>query len=143
MDKFLVSMMRFSTAMTLFGIEQLQGAVSSVGSGEDLTAPLSRLQQAMDTFSDAVMKQVDENKQETLETVTRVSQDTLHRTFSGMSPSMVDPREMVRVTTDMMKKTSDTVVHWMEGENAEKDSSGDAQPASDALGGRKTKAKAS
>lgn len=144
MDKFFVSFMRFSTAMTLFGLEQLQGAMSSVGSGEDLTAPMSRFQHAMDTFSDAVMKQVDENKKETLETVTRVSEDTVRRTFSGMTPAMVDPREMVRVTTDMMKKTSDTVVHWMDNEGSAKEGSSDAEPASEALGGgRKTKAKAS
>ncbi|MEJ2078681.1 MAG: hypothetical protein P8020_17485 [Acidobacteriota bacterium] len=144
MDKFLVSMMRFSTAMTLFGLEQLQGAMSSIGSGEDLTAPLARFQEAMDTFSDAVMKQIDDKKKETIENVTRVSEDTLHRTFSGMTPAMVDPREMVRVTTDMMKKTSDTVVHWMQTEGAGKEESDEAQPASDALGGgRRTKAKAS
>ena len=144
MDKFFVSMMRFSTAVTLFGLEQLQGAVTSVGSGEDLTAPVNRFQKAMDTFSEAVMKQVDDGKKETFETVTRVSEDTLRRTISGMNPAMVDPREMVRVTTDMMKKTSESFVHWMDSEGGKDNGSDQAQPAEEALGGgRKTKARAS
>jgi len=142
-DKFLVSMMRFSTAMTLFGLEQVQGAVTSVGSGEDMTAPLERMRQTMDAFSDAVMNHVDESKRETLDTVTRVSEDTVHRAFSGVGATITDPREMVKNTADMMKRTSDSVMGWMDrkGEQAAEE----PQPASEALGGseRKTRAKAS
>jgi len=147
MDKFVVSLMRFSTAMTLFGLEQVQGAVTSMGSGEDLTTSMEKMRQAMDAFSETVLKQVDEGKRETAETVTRVSEDTIRRAFAGVSASMADPRELVRVTTDMVKKTSDSVVHWMEGRGtAQTAASEEPQPAAEALGdsaGTKAKAKAS
>lgn len=144
MDKFLVSMMRFSTAMTLFGLEQVQGAVTSMGSGEDLTASMERMRKAMDAFSEAVMGQVDDGKKETLETVARVSEDTMRRAFAGVASSMVDPREMVRMTTDMVKKTSDSVVQWMGSGPAPAESGGEPKAAAEALGGGgKGKAKAS
>jgi hypothetical protein len=142
-DKFLVSMMRFSTAMTLFGLEQVQEAVTSVGSGEDMTAPLERMRQTMDAFSDAVMNHVDEGKRETLDTVTRVSEDTVQRAFSGVGSSIADPREMVKNTADMMKRTSDSVMGWMDRKVDQ--AAEDVEQASEALGGsqRKTRAKAS
>lgn len=144
MDKFLVSMMRFSTAMTLFGLEQVQSAVTSMGSGEDLTASMERMRKAMDAFSEAVMAQVDDSKKETLETVTRVSEDTMRRAFAGVTSSIVDPREVVRMTTDMVKKTSDSVVQWMGSGASSTEASEEPQAASDALGGRsKSKTKAS
>ncbi len=144
MDKFLVSMMRFSTAMTLFGLEQVQSAVTLMGSGEDLTSSMERMRKAMDAFSEAVMAQVDDSKKETLETVTRVSEDTMRRAFAGVTSSMVDPREVVRMTTDMVKKTSDSVVQWMGSGTSSAESSDEPQAASDALGGRsKSKPKAS
>lgn len=144
MEKFMVSMMRFSTAMTLFGIEQMQNAVASMGSGEDLTASMEKMREAMDAFSDAVLGQVHESKRETAETVTRVSEDTVKSAWSGVSSSLADPREMMKATTDMFKKTSDSVVHWMEGVGGE----GAEEPrrASEAMGGSaagKSKAKAS
>lgn len=132
MEKFLVSMMRFSTAMTLFGLEQVQTAVTSVGSGDDLTSALKQMQEAMDAFSSAVMGQVDDGKKETLETVTKVSEDTVKRAFSGVSSSMIDPREALRVTTDMIKKTSDSVVGWVEG-SGQSESSGKPKQAAEAL----------
>lgn len=142
MDKFLVSMMRFSTAMTLFGLEQVQGAVTSVGTGDDLTASMERMRKAMDAFSEAVMGQVDDSKRETLETVTRVSEDTMRRAFAGVASSMVDPREMVRMTTDMVKKTSDSVVQWMGTGSPAAEAGGEPAAAAEALGA-KGKAKAS
>ncbi len=142
MDKFFVSMMRFSTAMTLFGIEQMQNAVTSMGSGDDLTASMEKMREAMDAFSDAVLGQVHESKRETADTVTRVSEDTVKSAWSDVSSSFVDPREMMRATTDMMKKTSDSVVHWMEGSGG--DSAEEPRAASKAMGGSSAgKAKAS
>ena len=143
MDKFLVSMMRFSTAMTLFGLEQVQGAVTSVGSGEDMTAPLERMRQTMDAFSEAVMNHVDEGKRETLDTVTRVSEDTVRRAFSGVGASIADPREMMKTTADMVKRTSDSVMGWMGGKGEE--AQDEPEKAAEALGGSRKgpKAKAS
>jgi hypothetical protein len=129
--------------MTLFGLEQVQGTMTSVGSGEDLTAPLERMRQTMDAFSDAVMSHVDQGKRETLDTVTRVSEDTVRRAFSGVGSSIADPREMMKNTADMVKRTSDSVMGWMDGKGGA--SEGEPEQASEALGGseRKPKAKAS
>ena len=141
MDKYLVSMMRFSTAVTLFGLEQDQSAIGSVGSGEDRKASLEKIRKSMDDFSDSVMAHVDTSKKETLETVTRVSEDTVRQAMSGVGAAM-NPRQMMQMTGDMVKRTSDSVVHWIGA--GETHSDDEPKSASAALGGSgKGRAKAS
>lgn len=113
MEKLIVSMMRFSTAMTLFGMEQLQNAMNTMGGGEDLSAGLDRFRRALDSFTDAMIDEVDDTKRETLKSVTGVSEDAVHRTLEGLNVNMMDPREIMKTTTDLMRKTSDSVADWM------------------------------
>lgn len=63
----------------------------------------------MDAVSDAVVK--DEKQRETLDSVTGVSEDAVHRTMDGMS--FMDPREFVRASTDLIKRTSDSMSDFM------------------------------
>ncbi|HEY3132547.1 MAG TPA: hypothetical protein VGL91_24070 [Acidobacteriota bacterium] len=107
MEKLIVSMMRFSTAVTLFGMEQLENAMNTMGGTEDVSKTMDRFRQSLDAFTSAVSKEIDQRKRDTLKSVTSMSEEAVHRTFEGMN--VVDPREVLRTTSDLMKKTSDSV----------------------------------
>ncbi len=106
MEKLIVSMMRFSTAVTLFGMEQLENAMR-VGGGEDWSKAMERFRSTLDSFTDAVSKELDHKKQATLKSVTGMSEEAVHRTAEGMN--VVDPREILKTTSDLMRKTSNSV----------------------------------
>lgn len=107
MEKLIVSMMRFSTAITLFGMEQLENAMNTVSGGEDISKSIDRFRQTLDSFTNAVVKEIDPKKRETLNSVTSMSEEAVHRTFEGMT--VIDPREVLRTTSELVKKTSDSV----------------------------------
>lgn len=138
MEKLIVSMMRFSTAMTLFGMEQVQSAMNTMGGGEDLSTSLDRFRRALDSFTDAMIGELDHTKRETLESVTNVSEDAIHRTMEGVNLSMMDPREVIRTSADLMKKTSDSLADFMAGSEKGEDSSKSGEPkrAAEALSGQ-------
>lgn len=138
MEKLIVSMMRFSTAVTLFGIEQLQSAMNSMTGGEDLNKTVDRLTQAMNAVTNAMAKELDEQKRQTLGSITSASEEAVNRTFQGMNLGMLDPREVLRTSTDLMKKTSDSVNSWVQ-RSTDNEGADEPQPASDALSKSKGK----
>ena len=110
MEKLIVSMMRFSTAVTLFGLEQLESAMN-VATGEDLSETMDRFRTALDSVTDAVSKELNHSKQATLKSVTQLSEQAAHRAVNGLV--VVDPRDVLRSTSDLMKKTSDSVADFI------------------------------
>lgn len=106
MEKLIVSMMRFSTALTLFGMEQLENAMN-VGNGEDLSEAMDRFKATLDSLTDAVTKELNDNKQTTLKSVTQMSEEAVHRMMNGMI--VMDPREVLRSTSHLTSKTSDSL----------------------------------
>jgi hypothetical protein len=106
LEKLIVSLMRFSTAVTLLGMEQLENAMS-LRDGEDVSKATERFRATLDSFTDTVSKELDHKKQTTLKSVTRMSKEAVHRAVAGMN--VVDPRELLRSTSDLMRKTSDSV----------------------------------
>lgn len=129
MDKLLVSMMRFSTAMTLFGVQQMETAMNTVSGGEDINDSMEKFCTALDSFSEAVSKSIDDSKMETLDSVTRVCEDTLKRAMDGIGENMTDPREAFKSATDMMRKATDSATQWMNCEKS--DSSAGASSSSE------------
>ena len=106
MEKLIVSMMRFSTAVTLLGMEQLESAMK-MGGGEDLSKAMDKFRATLDSFTDTVSQELDHKKQKTLKSVTHMSEEAVHRAVEGLN--VVDPRELLRNTSDLMRKASDSV----------------------------------
>jgi hypothetical protein len=122
MDQLLVSMMRFSTAVTLFGIQQMESAMNTVTGSENFKDSLDKFRTALDDFSEAVGKEIDKGKRETLDSITRACEDTLKRAMDGMNENMTDPREALNTAADMMKKATDSLADWMNLEKSSKSS---------------------
>jgi chemotaxis regulatin CheY-phosphate phosphatase CheZ len=111
LEKLIISMMRFSTAVTLFGLEQLESAMNSMGGGDDLSNTMDRFRKNLDSFTDLLSKEIDPKKRETLKSVINMSEEAVHRTMEGMN--VVDPREVMRATSDLLKKTSNSVAEMV------------------------------
>ena len=106
MQELIASMMRFSAAMTLFGMQQMQNAV---GAAADTQAAVNKFREALDAMSAAVAAQMDESKKATLENMSKVQSDLVDRTFDAMNVQAMDPREMMQTTGDLMRKTTDSL----------------------------------
>jgi len=130
MQKLIVSFMRLSSAMTLFGMEQMQSAAGTVSGDTDISKAIDKLVDAIDSVTDRLADEVDESKRETLSTITRISADTVDRTWRGMNMGMMDPNEALRATSDLLKKTSDSFADWMKTSTADEE---DPKPAAEAL----------
>jgi vacuolar-type H+-ATPase subunit E/Vma4 len=111
MQSLIVSMMRFSAALTLFGMEQLQSSLNVVEGEENLDKAMDRFEKALDSLTDALVNKIDDKKKDTLKSVTRMSEDVVSRTMDGIN--VMDPREVLRATNDLLKKTSDATADWV------------------------------
>lgn len=104
-------MMRFSAAVTLFGMEQLQSSFNVVEGEEDLSKAMDRFEEALNSMTDALVTKIDDKKKDTLKSVTRMSEDVVSRTVDSMN--VMDPREVLRATNDLLKKTTDATADWV------------------------------
>ncbi len=111
MQSLIVSMMRFSAALTLFGMEQLQNSLNVVEGEEDLSKTMDRFEKALDSLTDALVNKIDDKKKDTLKSVTKMSEDVVSRTVDGMT--IMDPREVMRATNDLIQKTTDATAEWV------------------------------
>lgn len=106
MQELIASMMRFSAAMTLLGMQQMQNAV---GAAADTQTAVTKFREALDAMSAAVAAQMDESKKATLENLSKVQSDLVDRTFDAMNVQAMDPRELIQTTGDLMRKTTDSL----------------------------------
>lgn len=111
MQSLIVSMMKFSAAVTLFSMEQLQNTLNMVEGEEDLSKTMDRFEQALNSLTEALTNRIDDKKKDTLKSITKMSEDVVSRTFDGMT--VMDPREVMRATNDLIQKTSDTTAEWV------------------------------
>lgn len=111
MTNLVVSMLRFSAALTLYGVEQLENSLNLVEDGADLSKTIRGFEKTLDSLSDVLMREMDEKKKETLESVTKASEDVVSRTLNGMD--IMDPREMIKASSDLLQKTTDVTAKWV------------------------------
>jgi len=111
MTNLAVSMLRFSAALTLYSVEQLERSLNVVEGGADLTKTMQRFEQTLDSLSDVLMREMDEKKKETLQSVSKASRDMVDRTMEGME--IMDPREVIKASSDLLQKTSDVTAKWV------------------------------
>ncbi len=111
MQSLIISMMKFSAALTLFGMEQLQNTLNMVEGEEDLSKTMDRFEEAINSLTESLTSRIDDKKKDTLNSITKMSEDVVNRTFDGVNA--MDPREMMRATNDLIQKTSDTTAEWV------------------------------
>ena len=111
MTNLAVSMLRFSAALTLYSVEQLEHSLNVVEGGADLSKTLQGFELTLDSLSEVLMREMDEKKKETLQSVSKASRDMVGRTMEGME--IMDPREVIKASSDLLQKTSDVTARWV------------------------------
>jgi hypothetical protein len=132
------SMIRFTNAVTLFSMQQMQNALGAV---TDSQALISRFCGALDAISNTLSTQIDAAKKSTLDSMTRTGVETVDRTMDSMYVRALNPREILDTTADAMRKTTDSIADIVKRATApathSDSSAGEPEAAAEALSGRK------
>src|SRR5262245_52400213 len=131
------SMIRFTNAVTLFSMQQMQNALGAV---TDSQAVISRFCDALDAMSDSLSTQIDAAKKSTLDSMSRAGSELVDRTMDVMNVQALNPREILDMTADVMRNTTDLmadIVGRATGPGAQATVSGEPEAPADALSGRK------
>src|SRR5438067_11324915 len=86
------SMIRFTNAVTLFSMQQMQNALGAV---TDSQAVINRFCGALDAISTTLSTQIDSSKKTTLDRMTRTGSEMVDRTMDAMSVHGRKPRKRV------------------------------------------------
>src|SRR5438046_455045 len=131
------SMIRFTNAVTLFSMQQMQNALGAV---TDSQAVINRFCNALDAISNTLSTQIDASKKSTLDSMTRPGSELVDRPTDAINLQALNPREILDTTADVMRKTTDSmadIVRRATGPGSQAASaSGEPEAAADALGGR-------
>ena len=118
MREMMFSLMRFSGAVTMFGMEQVQNALSAPA---DTQAALVRLCRTLDAMSESLASKLDASKRAALDSMSKAQLDILNSTSNAMNLDAVD----LDTATDFMKKTSESISDIM-GRSANGEAAGGA-----------------
>jgi hypothetical protein len=130
------SMIRFTNAVTLFSMQQMQNALGAV---TDSQAVINRFCSALDAISNTLSTQIDSAKKSTLDSMTRTGSEMVDRTMDVMNMPALNPREMMDTTADVMRKTTDSMADIVKRATGPLTQSSSSEPesAAEALGGKK------
>jgi biotin synthase-related radical SAM superfamily protein len=132
-------MIRFTNAVTLFSMQQMQNAIGAV---TDSQAVINRFCSALDAISNTLSQQIDASKKSTLDSMSKTGAEMVDRTMDAMNVQALNPREIMDTTTDVMRKTSDSMADIVRratgsGHHSSHGDSGEPESAADALGKKK------
>ena len=104
-------MIRFTNAVTLFSMQQMQNAIGAV---TDSQAVINRFCTALDAISNTLSTQIDAYQKSTLDSMTKTGSEMVDRTMDAMNAGP-EPREIMDTTADVMRKTSDSMLTSCDG----------------------------
>jgi hypothetical protein len=76
------SMMRFSGAVTMFSMEQVQNAIYAPA---DTQAALTKMRESLDAMSESLASKMDDSKRAALDSMSKVQTDIVDRTLEMVS----------------------------------------------------------
>jgi hypothetical protein len=130
------SMIRFTNAVTLFSMQQMQNALGAV---TDSQAVINRFCGALDAISNTLSTQIDATKKSTLDSMSRTGTEMVDRTMDAMNMQALNPREVMDTTADIMRKTSDSMADMVRRTSSAVHGAAagasDPESAAEALGG--------
>src|SRR5262249_54870387 len=109
MRELIFSMMRFSGAITMFGLEQVQNAMLAPA---DTRTALLRVRESLDAMSGALASKLDDSKKTALDSMSRAQIDILDRTTSAVN---LDTVIYMDTATDLLAKTTESLAGVMNG----------------------------
>ena len=110
MRELIFSMIRFSGAITMFGVEQTQNLMAAP---LDTHAALVQLRTTLDVMSESLASKLDAPKKAALDSMSRAQFDILDRTADATNLDAVN----LDTATDLLKRTSDSLFAMMGAPN--------------------------
>ena len=97
MRELISSLIRFSGAVTVFGVEQVQNAV---GAPADTRAAIARLIETLDSMSESLISKIDEPKRAVHESMSKALNEVVDRTFHAVN--LNGPHELMQKTSESL-----------------------------------------
>jgi len=110
MPKLIVSMVRFTTALALYGFEQIQSVSNATQGGQDLFKVLDKFEITLDSLTEALVDKMDGSKRDTHNSVAKMTEEVVNRSFDSVN--MIDPRGVFRMAGELWRKSSNTMAEW-------------------------------
>lgn len=113
MQDIAVSMMKFSTAMTMFGVQQVQNAVqvfSNSPAGQD------KFRHALDAVTEALTAELNGSNKSAQTNISDLGEKVIDRAASAMDIPAMDPRIVMKAAADIMQKATEAFTGAMPGE---------------------------
>ncbi len=82
-----------------------------VGGGAELSKTVEEFEATLNSLTTVLTEKMDDKKKDTLHSVSKMAEETVSRTLDSMD--VVDPREVLKATTDLLQKTSDVTAGWV------------------------------
>ena len=111
MSNLISSITRFSTAMTLFTVDQLERSVKIVSNGDSMSQAVEGFEKTLNSLTDVLAVKMDKKKKSTLQSVSNMAQETVKRTLGGVEE--VAAPEAFKGTTELVEKTRDMAAEWI------------------------------
>ena len=136
MQELIGSMVRFSTALTLFGLQQVRNAATMM-----MESPmnLDRMREAVDAATNSLSSRIDDTQKTTLNSMTTLGADVLAKTYDTMKNAVPDPTQVLKSTGEVLRKTAEACGSVLNrtaagtGDSGRAAASGEPQAAADVL----------
>ena len=102
MQQLIDSMVRFSTAMTLFGLQQVQNAVDLAS---DSQGARKKIEDSLDRVTAALTEQLDESKRPAVSSLANL----VDKTQDAFDVPALNVKKMVNNATDAVRETTETM----------------------------------
>ena len=117
MQSLMVSVVRLSTAATLFGLEQIETAVEVTLGRRDFSTAVDDLSNTIDSMSASLADKTADEKRKTLDSITRATKRVVNSSADAMA--VMDPKRVVEATNDVLRKSTDAVSNFI-GKSSDK-----------------------
>ena len=109
MRELILTMIRFSSAVTMFGFEQMQNAISAPA---DTKTALTKLCDSLDAMSESLGSKLDDPKKSALDSMSKAQVDILDRTSRAFN---LDTVLNLDTASDLLKKTTESLAAVVNG----------------------------
>jgi len=109
-EKLFLSTVRLSGAATLYGVQQLENAVSGLQGGEGLAQQLDRLETTFNSLTECLVEEISPSKKDALESISNITAQMVRQSFDSMT--LLDPRQVFRFAGNLAQKSSETISSW-------------------------------
>jgi hypothetical protein len=103
------SFVRLSAAMTVFGMQQMQTAVGNVDPNEAIV----KLRDVLDAMTNILNSHIEESRRPTVDSMTALGRNLMDRTWDAISMSTPQPRELINVANDGLRRASNGLNEFM------------------------------